>query len=45
MEHMREEGRGLFWANLHAVEAAEGVVDSLLDNFEAGTLDKRMSLT
>ncbi|AUF98623.1 hypothetical protein CXQ80_23685 [Pseudomonas sp. 02C 26] len=45
MEHMREEGRGLFWANLHAVEAAEGVVESLLDNFEAGTLDKRMSLT
>ncbi|MCS4284137.1 hypothetical protein M2396_002430 [Pseudomonas sp. BIGb0278] len=45
MEHMREEGRGLYWANLHAVEAAEGVVESLLDSFESGTLSKRMSLT
>jgi len=45
MEHMREEGRGLYWANLHAVEAAEGVVESLLDSFESGTWSKRMSLT
>ncbi len=26
LDHMREEGRGLFWSNLHAVEMAEGVV-------------------
>ncbi|HDS1733624.1 hypothetical protein [Pseudomonas sp. BP8] len=44
IDHLREEGKGLFWSNPHAVEAAEGVVDSLLNSFESGTLNKRLSL-
>lgn len=43
VDHLREEGRGLFWANLHAVEVAEGIVDALLNSFESGSLSKRMS--
>jgi hypothetical protein len=43
LDHLREEGRGMFWANLHAVEMAEGVVEALLNSFESGSLSKRLS--
>jgi hypothetical protein len=26
LDYMREEGRGMFWSNLHAIEIAEGLV-------------------
>jgi hypothetical protein len=32
---MREEGRGMFWSNLHAIEMAEGVVEAILDGIES----------
>ncbi|CRN06085.1 UNVERIFIED_ORG: hypothetical protein J2W65_000483 [Pseudomonas parafulva] len=35
LDHMREEGRGLFWSNLHAVEMAEGVVEAILNGIES----------
>ncbi|MEN5301613.1 MULTISPECIES: hypothetical protein [unclassified Pseudomonas] len=31
---MREEGRGMFWSNLHAIEMAEGVIEAILDGIE-----------
>ncbi|MBJ9974502.1 DUF3077 domain-containing protein [Pseudomonas sp. S75] len=35
MDHLREDGKGLFWSNLHAVEMAEGLVDAMLDGIES----------
>jgi hypothetical protein len=32
---MREEGRGMFWSNLHAIEMAEGVIEAILDGIES----------
>jgi len=35
LDHMREEGRGMFWSNLHAIEMAEGVIEAILDGIES----------
>lgn len=35
LDYMREEGRGMFWSNLHAIEMAEGVVEAILDGIES----------
>ncbi|MBK4988558.1 hypothetical protein [Pseudomonas sp. S36] len=37
LDYLREEGRGLFWANLHAIEMAEGVIEAILDGIESPT--------
>ncbi|WP_054884413.1 hypothetical protein [Pseudomonas sp. NBRC 111130] len=34
LDYMREEGRGMFWSNLHAIEMAEGVIEVILDGIE-----------
>ena len=34
LDYMREEGRGMFWSNLHAIEMAEGVIEAILDGIE-----------
>ncbi|MNE00095.1 hypothetical protein D3C80_924920 [compost metagenome] len=35
LDYMREEGRGMFWSNLHAIEMAEGVIEAILDGIES----------
>ena len=34
LDYMREEGRGMFWSNLHAIEMAEGLIEAILDGIE-----------
>ncbi|MDD2066243.1 DUF3077 domain-containing protein [Pseudomonas sp. 25571] len=34
LDYMREEGRGMFWSNLHAIEMAEGLIEAMLDSIE-----------
>lgn len=36
LDHMDEVGRSLLWANLHAVELAEGLAEAMLDGIEDG---------
>jgi len=35
LDYVREEGRGMFWSNLHAIEMAEGVIEAILDGIES----------
>jgi hypothetical protein len=35
LDYMREEGRGMFWSTLHAIEMAEGVIEAILDGIES----------
>lgn len=35
LDYMREEGRGMFWSNLHAIETAEGVIEAILDGIQS----------
>ena len=34
LDYLREEGRGMYWSNLHAIEMAEGLVEAMLDGIE-----------
>ncbi|MFJ4345020.1 hypothetical protein [Pseudomonas sp. NPDC089401] len=35
LDYLREEGRGMYWSSLHAIELAEGLVEAILDGIEA----------
>ncbi|MDV9033813.1 hypothetical protein Q7C30_017110 [Pseudomonas sp. RAC1] len=35
LDHLRDDGRGLFWASLHSLEMAEGLVEAMLDAIES----------
>ena len=35
LDHVHEKGKGLFWANLHAVEMADGLVEAMLEGIES----------
>lgn len=37
LDFLREEGRGMYWSNLHAIEMAEGLVEAMLDGIESGS--------
>lgn len=41
IKHLRDEGCGMYWSNLHAIEMAEGLVEALLNSIETGALSKR----
>jgi hypothetical protein len=34
LDYLHEEGRGMYWSNLHAIEMAEGLVEAMLDGIE-----------
>ncbi|NIE75758.1 hypothetical protein F3J45_15055 [Pantoea sp. Ap-967] len=35
LDYLSEEGRGMYWSSLHAVEMAEGLVEAILDGIES----------
>ena len=35
LDYLREEGRGMYWSNLHAIEMAVGLVEAMLDGIES----------
>jgi hypothetical protein len=35
LDYLREEGRGMYWSGLHAIEMAEGLVEAILDGIES----------
>ncbi len=41
LDYLSEEGRGMFWSNLHAIELAEGLVEAILDGIESTPASKK----
>ncbi|GLH33659.1 MULTISPECIES: hypothetical protein [Pseudomonas] len=41
LDYLREEGRGMYWSNLHAIEMAEGLVEAMLEGIESAPAQQR----
>lgn len=41
LDHLRDEGRGMYWSSLHSLEMAEGLVEAMLDGIKSAPVIKR----
>jgi len=41
LDHLRDEGRGMYWSSLHSLEMAEGLVEAMLEGIESAPVIKR----
>ena len=41
LDHLRDEGRGMYWSSLHSLEMAEGLVEAMLDGIESAPVADR----
>ncbi|MGE7993127.1 DUF3077 domain-containing protein [Pseudomonas sp. NPDC089554] len=41
LEHLHGDGRGMYWASLHSIEMAEGLVEAMVNGIESAPAVKK----